>query len=147
VTDLHAVRGLWVFLALVLATLAPFGSRPVVAGAAALLGNAADDHEHRVSVRTSGVCADVVIEHDAKTPHDSAREGGARHEHREICLPRGADALLSRLSSAGLAAAGAWSLALAELPVRAFTATRLAARSPDRALPGLRALRTIVLVV
>jgi hypothetical protein len=88
-----------------------------------------------------------VIEHDAETPRDTAGEGDARHEHREICLSRGADALLSKLSAGGSAAAGAWSLALVELPARVFDAARLAARPPERAPSGLRALRTIVLLV
>jgi len=123
-----------------LVMLAPFGPRPVVAGAAAWLGNAADDHEHRVSVRTSGVCADVVIEHDAAKPDGSA------HEHREICLSRGADALLSKLSAAGVVSA-AFGLALAPTSARASATAPRAAGLPDRSPPDLRALRTIILRV
>ena len=150
-TDLPSVRSFraryWAPLALALAMLAPFGPRPVVAGAAALLGDAVDDHAHRVSVRTSGVCSDVVIEHDAEAELGAAKQAGAGHEHREICLSRDADALLSKLTAGEAASAGAFGLELAEIPALTFSAVRLGVPPPDRSPPGLRALRTVVLIV
>jgi hypothetical protein len=134
-------------LALALGLAAPFGPREVVVGAVALLGNAADEHDHRVSVRTEGSCADVVIEHAAETPHDAAREGGARHEHRELCLSRSADALLSKLRVPGADLGGSWRLPIGWLcqpaPATAPASEASAAGAPSDA----RALRTVVLLV
>jgi hypothetical protein len=118
-----------------------------VVGAVALLGNAADPHDHRVSVRTEGSCADVVIEHAAETPHDTAQEGGARHEHRELCLSRSADALLSKLPAPGAELGGSWSLPIAWLPQPALVTAPASEGSPAGAPLDARALRTVVLLV
>lgn len=134
-------------LATALVLLTPFAPRTLAAGAVAALGNAAGEHEHRVSVRTSGACADLVIEHAAETPHDTVREEGARHEHREICLARPADALTSNLVSGGSGSGAAWRLPLGAAPLPPLCPSFAAADLFAPAARGARALRNVVLQI